>query len=194
MLDTLPHLLPTEFPPLERTRLTTLQVNLGYRCNQQCRHCHVDAGPRRREEMSAETLDEVLTFIRATDLATLDITGGAPEMNPGFRRLVSEARAQGLRVLDRCNLTILEERGFEDLATFLAEHQVEVVASLPCYLEENVDRQRGDGVFARSIAGLRRLNALGYGRSDGALQLSLVYNPVGAALSPNATAFGSTAC
>jgi radical SAM/Cys-rich protein len=185
MLDTLPYLLPGDFPPLRRVRLASLQVNLGYRCNQQCQHCHVDAGPRRTEEMSAQTLDEVLDFIHRSRLKTLDITGGAPELNPGFRRLVIGARARGLHVMDRCNLTILVEPGFEDLADFLAEHQVEVMASLPCYLEENVDRQRGDGVFAKSIAGLQRLNALGYGEADSGLQLSLVYNPLGSDLPPS---------
>lgn len=184
MLDTLPYLFPSRFPSLIRARLATLQVNLGYRCNQQCRHCHVDAGPKRREEMSAETLDDVLAFIRASALTTLDVTGGAPEMNPGFRRLVATACEQGLQVLDRCNLTILEEPGYDDLAAFLAEYRVEVMASLPCYLEENVDLQRGSGVFAKSIAGLRRLNALGYGRPDSGLQLSLIYNPIGAVLPP----------
>lgn len=185
MLDTLPYLLPGDFPRLTRVRLTSLQVNLGYRCNQQCQHCHVDAGPRRTEEMSAETLDEVLHFIRRSELESLDITGGAPELNPGFRRLVIGARARGLHVMDRCNLTILVEPGFEDLAAFLADHQVEVMASLPCYLEENVNRQRGEGVFARSIAGLQRLNALGYGEAGSGLQLSLVYNPVGTVLPPS---------
>ncbi len=164
--------------------MTTLQVNLGYRCNQQCQHCHVDAGPRRFEEMDSETVDEVLAFVQASDLQVLDVTGGAPELNTGFRRLVTGARSQGLHVMDRSNLTILEEPGFEDLAEFLAEYRVEVMASLPCYLEENVDQQRGEGVFAKSIAGLRRLNALGYGQPDSGLQLSLIYNPIGAVLPP----------
>lgn len=184
MLDTLPHLLPGDFPAIKRHRLTTLQVNLGYRCNQQCLHCHVDAGPKRSEEMDEQTLDEVLEFIRNTQLSTLDITGGAPELNSGFRRLVRGARAHGLHVMDRCNLTILEEPGFEDLAEFLAEHDVEIMASLPCYLEENVDAQRGRGVFENSIAGLRQLNALGYGKDGSALTLSLIYNPQGAVLPP----------
>ncbi|RMG58969.1 MAG: radical SAM/Cys-rich domain protein [Gammaproteobacteria bacterium] len=183
MLDTRPRLLEHDFPPLKRRRLEILQVNLGYRCNQQCLHCHVNAGPRRSEQMTAEMVEAVLDFLRRNPVATLDITGGAPEMNPHFRHLVHEARALGLKVMDRCNLTILTEPGFEDLAEFLAEHEVEVVASMPCYLEENVDAQRGRGVYERSIDGLRRLNALGYGQG-GVLRLDLVYNPGGPFLPP----------
>lgn len=178
MHDTLPLLADTDFPPLRRRRLDTLQVNLGYRCNQRCLHCHVDAGPNRTEAMDAATVDVLLEVLRACRVATLDLTGGAPELNPQFRRLVASARALGVRVIDRCNLTILSEPGQEDLAGFLAAHGVEVTASLPCYSPANVDRQRGDGVFGRSIAGLRRLNALGYG-DGGALVLNLVYNPQG---------------
>jgi len=184
MLDSKPLLLPTDFPPLARARLETLQVNLGYRCNQSCVHCHVDAGPKRREEMSAQTADAVLAFLASGSVARLDITGGAPELNANFRRLVSEARGVGVHVIDRCNLTILEEPGQEDLSEFLATHAVEVVASLPCYLEENVDSQRGSGVFEASIRGLRRLNALGYGDAGSRLPLNLVYNPLGAVLPP----------
>ncbi len=183
MLDSRPLLFPTDFPAPRRACLETLQVNLGYRCNQQCQHCHVDAGPKRSEVMTRETIDEVLVFLRASGVTSLDLTGGAPEMNPGFRYLVEQARAIGVSVLDRCNLTILEEPGQEDLAGFLAAHRVEVVASLPCYEPENVDAQRGRGVFEKSIRALRRLNALGYG-SGGALRLDLVYNPVGPWLPP----------
>ena len=173
------------FPALRREQLDTLQVNLGYRCNQSCLHCHVNAGPKRTEEMTAETIDAVLDFIAASPgITTIDLTGGAPELNPQFRRLVVAARARGLRVIDRCNLTILEEPGFEDMAEFLAGHRVEIVASLPCYLEENVDGQRGKGVFAASLAGLRKLNALGYGRAGSGLGLNLVYNPQGPSLPP----------
>jgi len=172
------------FPAVRRRRLETLQLNLGYRCNQSCVHCHVNAGPNRREQMSRETIDLALDFIARAGVATVDLTGGAPELNPRFRFLVRGARELGAHVMDRCNLTILEEPGQEDLADFLAQHGVEVVASLPCYLGENVDAQRGKGVFQSSIRALRRLNALGYGDGDGALRLSLVYNPQGPVLPP----------
>jgi len=180
------HLLTrSEFPQLRRRATETLQLNLGYRCNQSCLHCHVNAGPNRREEMTGETVDAVVDFLDGNaEITTIDLTGGAPELNPNFRRLVIAARARGLRVIDRCNLTILEEPGFEDLAAFLAAHGVEVVASLPCYLEENVEKQRGKGVFEASIRGLRKLNALGYGQDGSGLVLSLVYNPQGASLPP----------
>ena len=184
MHATLPLLQATEFPAIRRRTLTTLQVNLGYKCNQTCLHCHVNAGPNRREMMDAETLALIPEVLAARGLTTLDLTGGAPELNEGFRDLVVAARALGVRVIDRCNLTILSEPGHEDLAEFLAEHEVEVTASLPCYSAANVDKQRGDGVFERSIAGLQRLNALGYGR-DGKRVLNLVYNPQGASLPPN---------
>jgi len=184
MLETLPLLEQTTFPPLSRDGVSTLQVNLGYRCNQQCLHCHVNAGPKRRENMQAETVDTVLEYLATSGIASLDLTGGAPELNPHFRRLVRSAREQGVHVMDRCNLTILEEPGQEDLAEFLAAQDVEVVASLPCYSQANVDGQRGKGVFAASIRGLQRLNALGYGRRDDGLRLSLVYNPGGPFLPP----------
>jgi len=184
MHSTRPLLASSDFPALRRNRLETLQVNLGYVCNQQCVHCHVNAGPRRTESMNAETASLVLRFLAASSAATLDITGGAPELNPHFRHLVEEAHRLGRKVIDRCNLTILEEPGYEDLAGFLADHCVEVTASLPCYLEENVNQQRGKGVFEKSILGLRRLNALGYGDPDGKLALNLVYNPQGAVLPP----------
>jgi radical SAM/Cys-rich protein len=185
MHETLPRLDGIPFPPLRRARVATLQVNLGYRCNQSCVHCHVAAGPNRTEAMDPETIDLVLQVLDARRIATLDVTGGAPELHPDFRRLVASARDLGVKVMDRCNLTILQEPGQEDLAAFLAGHQVEIVASLPCYLEENVDTQRGKGVFERSIAGLRRLNALGYGDPRTGLVLNLVYNPQGASLPPN---------
>ena len=185
MLDTLPHLLETDFPPLRRARLTTLQANLGYRCNQACLHCHVAASPKRTEEMSWETMALLLEFARQQGIRQFDLTGGAPELNPNFRRLVIAARTQGIQVIDRCNLTILNEPGQEDLAGFLAENGVEVVASMPCYLEENVNRQRGDGVFESSIAGLKKLNALGYGLPDSGRLLNLVYNPGGPSLPPD---------
>ena len=184
MRATLPLLLDTDFPPLDRGRLETVQVNLGYRCNQSCLHCHVNAGPTRTESMSAETIDQVLAFVAASGAGTLDLTGGAPELNAHFRPLVTRARAMGVKVIDRCNLTILEEPGQEDLAGFLASRQVEVVASLPCYTEELVDRQRGKGVYGKSVRGIRRLNELGYGRIGSGLVLNLVYNPQGASLPP----------
>jgi radical SAM/Cys-rich protein len=182
--DTLEHLKPSDFPSLRRDKTDTLQVNLGYLCNQQCLHCHVAAGPNRKEIMERETIELVLECLRDLPFGTLDLTGGAPELNPSFRYLVDEARSMGKRVIDRCNLTILSEPGHEDLADYLADAGVEIVASLPCYLEENVDRQRGNGVFDRSIKGLQQLNALGFGQPDSGLLLNLVYNPQGAALPP----------
>lgn len=170
--------------PLRATGVAVLQINLGKLCNQTCRHCHVDAGPDRREVMSRETIEECLDVLARTDIPTVDITGGAPEMNPDFRCLVSEARRLGRQVIDRCNLTILLAPGYEDLPEFLAEHGVEVVASLPCYLPENTDAQRGEGVFERSITALRRLNAVGYGQPGSGLTLALVYNPIGPSLPP----------
>lgn len=185
MHPTLPLLARSDFPALRRRVVETLQVNLGYRCNQSCQHCHVNAGPNRTEEMSRDTIDAVVAFLSASpDARTLDLTGGAPELNPHFRSLVVAARSRGVRVIDRCNLTILEEPGQEGLAEFLAAHGVEVVASMPCYLEDNVDRQRGKGTFDASIRGLQRLNALGYGQPGSGLSLNLVYNPQGASLPP----------
>ena len=184
MHATLPLLKLTDFPPLRRAALDTLQVNLGYRCNQACLHCHVNASPDRKEMMGRETIDQVLEVLRVRRLAALDLTGGAPELNPHFRHLVRAASTLGVRVVDRCNLTILNEPGHEDLAEFLAAEGVEVTASLPCYSKENVDRQRGDDVFESSILGLGKLNALGYGQPGSALILNLVYNPLGPSLPP----------
>ena len=184
MHDTLPLLQKTHFPPLRRKQLETLQVNLGYLCNQSCLHCHVNAGPHRTEMMDDSTLDLIPKILQARAITTLDLTGGAPELHSGFKRLVRTARAQGVRVIDRCNLTVLFEPGQEDLAYFLAEQGVDVVASMPCYSAANVDKQRGDGVFDKSIAGLQKLNQLGYGQPDSGLSLNLVYNPQGAALPP----------
>jgi radical SAM/Cys-rich protein len=183
MRDTLPLLDAIPFPALQRGRLDTLQVNVGYRCNQSCLHCHVNAGPNRTEAMSGEIVDLVLEVLARRRIGTLDITGGAPELNPHFRRLVRAARARGVHVMERCNLTILSEPGQEDLADFLAAEGVEIVASMPCYLADNVERQRGKGVFDRSIEGLKHLNARGYGR-DPTLKLNLVYNPQGPSLPP----------
>src|SRR5262245_13140428 len=184
MRDTWPLLKRIPFPAIARGRLDTLQVNVGYRCNQSCVHCHVNAGPSRTEEMDGATVDVVLALLERRRIGTLDITGGAPELNPQFRRLVTTARDMGVRVMDRCNLTILEVPGQEDLAGFLAAQQVEIVASMPCYLLDNVDRQRGKGVFDGSIRGLKRLNALGYGRDETGRVLNLVYNPQGPSLPP----------
>ena len=185
MHDTLPLLERTRFPAINRAQLDTLQVNLGYRCNQTCLHCHVNAGPNRTEMMDADTLALIPQVLAARGITTLDLTGGAPELHEGFRDLVRTARAQGVRVIDRCNLTILFEPGQEGLAAFLAEQRVEITASLPCYSSDNVDKQRGDGVFDKSIAALQQLNALGYGVEGTGLVLNLVYNPQGPSLPPN---------
>ncbi len=184
MHATLPLLAVSAFPAIRRQRLQTLQVNLGYRCNQSCLHCHVAAGPNRTEMMDAETAALVLQVLDARTIETLDLTGGAPELNPHFADLVRSARSRGVRVIDRCNLTILSEPGQQGLARFLAGQGVEVVASMPCYSVANVDRQRGEGVFDRSIDGLRQLNALGYGQDGSGLVLNLVYNPQGPVLPP----------
>jgi radical SAM/Cys-rich protein len=188
MHATLPLLKVTDFPPIRRARLETLQVNLGYRCNQSCVHCHVNAGPQRTESMTRDTISQVLDLLRAASVGTLDITGGAPELNPHFRELVHEARTLDVATIDRCNLTVLEQPGQEDLGAFLADHWVEITASLPCYLEENVDRQRGQGVFDASIRALRSLNALGYGQPGSGLTLNLVFNPQGPVLPPEQSA------
>ncbi len=184
MHATLPLMRRYDFPRIRRARIETLQVNLGYRCNQSCLHCHVNAGPTRTEQMSPRTITDVLAFIEVAGVKKLDLTGGAPELNPHFRDLVLRARELGVHVIDRCNLTILEEPGQEGLAEFLARQRVEVIASLPCYQQDNVDRQRGHGVFDRSLHALERLNALGYGQPGSGLELSLVYNPQGASLPP----------
>jgi len=184
MHATLPLLKATDFPPVTRRALDTLQVNLGYKCNQACLHCHVNASPDRKEMMAKETIDQILVVLSARGIGTLDVTGGAPELNAHFRHLVRGARAAGVRVIDRCNLTIINEPGFEDLAEFLAREGVEIVASLPCYTKENVDRQRGDHAFESSILALQKLNAQGYGRPDTGLVLNLVYNPLGPSLPP----------
>jgi radical SAM/Cys-rich protein len=180
----MPLLRETDFPAIRRGRLQTVQINIGYKCNQACLHCHVSAGPNRKETMSSETVETVLEFIKVRTIETVDITGGAPELNPHFRGLVARARGMDKHVIDRCNLTVLEEPGFEDTPRFLADHGVEIIASLPCYLEENVDAQRGKGVYGASVRGLQKLHALGYGKADSALMLNLVYNPIGPYLPP----------
>lgn len=184
MLDTKPLLINTDFPAIQRNITKTLQVNLGYLCNLSCTHCHVNAGPKRTELMSKETINDVLHYIDLHNIQTLDLTGGAPEMNPHFTYMVKEARKRSVQVIDRCNLTILQEVGYEGMAAFLAEQQVTIVASLPCYAEQNVNEQRGKGVYQESIDALKKLNLLGYGRNP-KLIVDLVYNPNGAFLPPN---------
>ena len=181
MHDTRPLLLETDFPAISRQSINTLQVNLGYRCNLSCIHCHVNAGPHRSEEMTAATVTQLIDVLAHLQPDTLDLTGGAPELNPHFKSLVMAARQQNIRVIDRCNLTVLLEPDQTELAHFLAAQGVVVTASLPCYEEDNVSQQRGQGVYQDSIRALRLLNDLGYGRE---LELNLVYNPVGPSLPP----------
>ncbi|NIN34820.1 MAG: radical SAM/Cys-rich domain protein [Gammaproteobacteria bacterium] len=185
MQNTLHLLQPTTFPDISRRKTETLQINIGLKCNQQCIHCHVNSSPKRTEAMSPETLQQVVDFIEQSGVETLDITGGAPELHPGFRSLVEAVQAFGTHVIDRCNLTILLEPGQETLAEFLATYNVEITASLPCYSVENVDRQRGRGVFEKSIRALQSLNQLGYGQENSGRLLNLVYNPQGPSLPPN---------
>lgn len=185
MRDTWPLLKNTSFPAIERGVLNTLQLNLGYLCNISCIHCHVNAGPRRKELMDKATMETALQVAEKLGIHTFDLTGGTPEMNPHFRWLVEQARERGIHVMDRLNPTIMEEPGYEWVGEFLAKHRVEAVASLPCYSEANVDEQRGDGVFEASIKALKTLNQLGYGKQDSSLVLNLVYNPNGAFLPPN---------
>ncbi|MDA1301020.1 MAG: arsenosugar biosynthesis radical SAM protein ArsS [Proteobacteria bacterium] len=177
MQDTRPLLLETDFPAIVRGPLQTLQVNLGYLCNLSCTHCHVNAGPTRTELMDHATIDLVLDFVRAQNIGMLDLTGGSPEMNPHFTYLMESASAMGVQVMDRCNPTILVEPGYEGLPQLFADHGVMVVASMPCYQEQNVDKQRGKGVYQDSIAGLKLLNDIGYGQPGSGLILNLVYNP-----------------
>jgi len=188
MHDTLPYLEPSDFPAILRDQLEVLQLNLGYLCNLSCLHCHVNAGPTRTELMSKENIDKIIAlFGMNPKIHTLDLTGGAPEMHPHFQTLVQAARRHDIKVIDRCNLVILEEPGYENLARFLFDNQVEVTASLPCYLEDNVDAQRGKGVFDKSISALKKLNDLGYGQENSRYILNLVFNPQGAQLPPNQT-------
>ena len=184
MLDTLPLLNHSDFPAISRRKTEILQINIGLRCNLQCVHCHVNSSPKRTEKMDEATIAAVYDYVKNSDVHTLDITGGAPELHPQFRDLVVKVRALDINVIDRCNLTILSEPDQEGLAEFLAEQQVEIVASLPCYQKENVDKQRGKGVFELSIEGLQQLNHLGYGKPNSKLTLHLVYNPQGPELPP----------
>ncbi len=185
MYDMLPLLEKSDFPALKRQQITTLQINLGYQCNQSCQHCHVNAGPKRTEKLSDDNVELLLQVLSQSTMTQLDLTGGAPELHPRFEEIVLAARAKHIDVIDRCNLTILFEPNKEHLADFLAQQQVEIVASLPCYTLDNVDKQRGKGVFDKSIAGLQKLNSLGYGQKESGLQLNLVYNPQGAFLPPS---------
>ena len=184
MLDSWPLLQNSQFPEIHRSTLEILQVNLGYLCNQTCQHCHVNAGPSRTELMTEQTIADILSILKWQNVHTLDLTGGAPEMNPLFHELVSKATSMGVKVIDRCNLSILSEPGYEDLTEFLTRHKVEIVASLPCYLEQNVDGQRGKGVYQKSIDGLQMLNQAGYAMNGTGLTLNLVYNPTGPYLPP----------
>ena len=184
MHDTLPLLNNGKFPRIYRGKVETLQINLGYLCNQACLHCHVNAGPTRKEQMTLDTIEEIVQLIDNVKPKMVDLTGGAPELNVHFKYLVTQITKRRISIIDRCNLTILSEPGQEDLTQFLSNHKVIVTASLPCYSEENVNSQRGDGVFERSIDGLRQLNGAGYGKGNPDLQLHLVYNPIGASLPP----------
>ncbi len=184
MHATLPLLEETDFPQIWRGELETLQVNLGYLCNQTCVHCHVNAGPNRKEMMADGDVELIAQVLKERKIQLLDLTGGAPEMHWRFRDLIETATEQGVKVIDRCNLTILVEPGYETMAEFLAEHKVEIVASMPCYSPANVDKQRGNGVFDKSIAALQKLNNLGYGKPGTGLTINLVYNPGGPSLPP----------
>ena len=174
----------TNFPSIKRSWLKTIQVNLGYKCNQSCLHCHVNAGPKRREMMDKKTIDNVIDFAINNNIETVDLTGGAPEINKYFKYMVKELRQHDIHIIDRCNLTILNEDGMEDLPSFFVKHKIEIIASLPCYIKKNVDRQRGKGVFDESIKILRLLNDIGYGMKKD-LILNLVYNPQGPVLPPS---------
>ena len=185
MKDTWPLLKNTDFPPVMRNQIEILQVNLGYLCNQSCLHCHVAAGPNRKELMISDNIEYLLKMLQRPSIHTLDLTGGAPEMNPLFKEIVREAGKLDITIIDRCNLTILLEPGFEDMARFLADNKVQIVASLPCYIEDNVDGQRGKGVYRKSIAALKILNGLGYSQPGSNLTITLVYNPTGPYLPPS---------
>jgi len=185
MHNTLSLLNQRKFPTIKRKSLSTLQINIGLKCNQQCFHCHVNSSPKRKEKMSDATIEAVKLFLKHNNIESLDITGGAPELHSEFRSLVKYARENDVHVIDRCNLTILGEPGMEYLAQFLADHEVEIIASMPCYELENVDKQRGVGVFDKSIKGLKKLNKVGYGYLNLKLPLNLVFNPQGPVLPPS---------
>ena len=174
----------TSFPNIRKEPIDTLQINIGYKCNQACKHCHVNSSPSRTEMMSEKILDLIPKIIKKFNIKTLDITGGAPEMNPNFKKLVLSLKNQDINIIDRCNLTIFFEKGYEDLPNFLAENKVTITASLPCYEKENVEKQRGSGVFDKSINAIKILNNLGYGKTNTELELNLVYNPINPTLPP----------
>ena len=174
----------TKFPYIKKEPIDTLQINIGYKCNQACKHCHVNSSPSRTEMMSEEILNLIPMIIKKFNIKTLDITGGAPEMNPNFKKLILSLKNQNINIIDRCNLTIFFEKGYEDLPNFLAENKVIITASLPCYEKENVEKQRGSGVFDKSINAIKILNNLGYGKNETGLELNLVYNPVNPSLPP----------
>ena len=178
-------MIQSKFHDIKRDFLETLQINIGYKCNQTCSHCHVNAGPNRKEMMSEETIKIIPKVIEANNIKVLDITGGAPELHPQFKQLITEVKSLDVQIIDRCNLTILTETGFKDMAQFLASNKVKIIASLPCYLKDNVDEQRGVGVFEKSIQALKTLNSLGYGIENNDLILNLVYNPNGPQLPPS---------
>ena len=184
MHDVYPLLKHSDFPSIKRGNLDTVQVNLGYKCNQSCVHCHVNAGPNRKEEMSKLTIRDILKFIDKFKISNVDLTGGAPELNMNFRFFVRELKNRGCHIIDRCNLTIILEKSMSDLPDFFKENEVEIIASLPCYIKKNVDKQRGKDVFDKSIQALRLLNSIGYGLTP-SLKLNLVYNPQGSSLPPN---------
>ena len=178
------YFMKTSFPNIKKESIDTLQINIGYKCNQACKHCHVNSSPSRTEMMSEKILDLIPKIIKKFNIKTLDITGGAPEMNPNFKKLVLSLKNQDINIIDRCNLTIFFEKGYEDLPNFLAENKVIITASLPCYEKENVEKQRGSGVFDKSINAIKILNNLGYGKPDTGLELNLVYNPIKPTLPP----------
>ena len=184
MHDVYPLLKHSDFPSIKRGNLDTVQVNLGYKCNQSCVHCHVNAGPNRKEEMSKLTIRDILKFIDKFKISNVDLTGGAPELNMNFRFFVRELKNRGCHIIDRCNLTIILEKSMSNLPDFFKENEVEIIASLPCYIKKNVDKQRGKDVFDKSIQALKLLNSIGYGLTP-SLRLNLVYNPQGSSLPPN---------
>ena len=184
MHEIYPLIKQTVFPDIYREKILSLQINLGYKCNQSCLHCHVNAGPNRKEIMNLKTINQVLSFIKKSKIKKIDLTGGAPELNPHFKLLVEKANYLGCHIINRCNLTIILDLEKENLAEFFVKNNVEIIASLPCYQKNNVDAQRGKGIFEKSIKALKILNKHGYGYKKN-LKLNLVYNPQDASLPPD---------